>query len=240
MMKSIKEITNMRVKMMGQLTDLECTQSGYSLSEKDAIFVNKLFKELEAIFPAYSQILSTQKKEGDTKKSWVKGLYEAGIFTDKEIQLGLKRARASGETFLPSVGRFCKWCAPLPEDVGLPSIEKAFKYAINNHKFLVASLWTHPAIYVAASSLSNQVFLSSKQDKTFKAFEEAYLCAIKRVFSGEDLTSEMPKESPQLEVTTSKPEFVKTEAAKIKEKLKRNKAYKVIGNSNLATSFYRV
>lgn len=124
---------------------------------------------------------------------------ESGVNSDLMVKVGMVKARAVREPWLPSPGQFCEWCKPSAQDLGLPSIEQAFNEArIELSKHSGYRKWSHPAVYFAAASVG--IFeLKSLGDKSGQykeirsRFAAAYNEEIERVKSGE--TVEIPEEN---------------------------------------------
>lgn len=103
----------------------------------------------------------------------------------------MAKARATREPWLPSPGQFCEWCQISAEDLGLPSVEKAFNEArVELHKHPTYRKWSHQAVYFAASAVG--VFdLKSLEDKSssyreVKArFAAEYASIVEKVKAGE-------------------------------------------------------
>lgn len=163
-----------------------------------ASVINHLFSELQSCFPAWRQTFTCKADIDSAKRVWVRGLVEAGIHSEQQLQWGLRRARQSESAFWPSVGQFIKWCKPDPEAFGLPTPEAAFKEASrNSHPAAVNCKWTHPAIYVAAREVGKYELANLTRDKSWPLFQRAYTVTVRRVLEGEDLSGEVPKALPQ-------------------------------------------
>lgn len=80
--------------------------------------INKVFKSLKAIFPAWAVAIKDPEIESQARQEWLKGLVENGINSDTQINSGLAKCRAHNSPFLPSIGQFVTWCK---ESTGLMS-----------------------------------------------------------------------------------------------------------------------
>jgi hypothetical protein len=236
-MKDLKTVIFNSQIMSVQQTTSTYVKPESLLSPQDIELINRLFRELKAIFTAHKQAISTIEIENDAKKSWVKGLHEAGINSEAQIQLGLKRARSSGRYFFPEIGLFCDWCKPLPEDVGLPSTEDAFKSALKDYRYLGDLSKCHIAIYLAARKAGSSTFLSTKPDEAYKVFKKYYLEAAQGIFLGVDLSVEVPQERLKIEAKPSKAEFYQQHLKKIRRDILLHKTpVKKHSPNNLATT----
>ncbi|WP_228730341.1 replication protein P [Shewanella yunxiaonensis] len=163
-----------------------------------ARIINILFAELQSCFPAWKTTFPSKSDVDAAKRTWTKGLLEAGISSEQQLQWGLRKARRSESPFWPSVGQFIKWCQPDPAEFGLPTPEAAFREASrNSHPASVDCKWTHPAVYVAAREAGKFELANLPCDKTWPLFQRAYSITVRRVLEGEDLSGEIPKALPQ-------------------------------------------
>lgn len=168
-------------------------QAPKSLTPEVAAIFNELFDELKAIFPAWGQ---SGVDAGQIKKTWAKGFVDNGITTKAQVAHGMRKARQSSKPFLPSVGQFCQWCVPTPEEFGLPSVEQAFVEAIQKNRFIDTEQWNHEAVYVATRATGVWAFKNQDSHTVRQAFVRNYEIAVRRVMNGEDLTAELPVALP--------------------------------------------
>uniref|UniRef100_UPI003F584DEC replication protein P n=1 Tax=Vibrio cholerae TaxID=666 RepID=UPI003F584DEC len=77
-----------------------------------ARIINILFAELQSCFPAWKATFPSKSDVDAAKRTWTKGLLEAGIITEQQLQCGLRKARQAESPFWPSLGQFIKWCQP--------------------------------------------------------------------------------------------------------------------------------
>lgn len=71
--------------------------------------INRIFKALKLIFPAWRQAIESDNELDQIKKMWLKTLIDEKITTQEQISLGLKGARNHDSPFFPSIGQFIKW-----------------------------------------------------------------------------------------------------------------------------------
>lgn len=198
-MKSISTVINQRTPVQvvsASQAELNQQQSVAPLSHAASMLVNKLFSELQAVFPAWRHTFPSEETLAQAKKTWVKGFVDAGISQLEQIRLGVKRARLSKSPHWPSVGMFIEWCKPTSEDFGLPCKEDAFKEAMANLGCYITANWSHPAVQVAVRNTTTYV-LRHKSDKVARTeFYRNYGLLIQRVINGESLNVELPKAIP--------------------------------------------
>ncbi|RMS14485.1 hypothetical protein ALP72_02110 [Pseudomonas coronafaciens pv. coronafaciens] len=151
--------------------------------------VNALFRELQAIFPAWKQAWPDDAALQAAKRSWIKAFIVAGINSLEQIRYGLQNCRQNGNDFAPSVGKFIKWCQPTPEMLGIPSHDKAFREALLNlHPSRSTSRqWTHEAVRHAALQCEMHNLADLNSEKASKVFDRAYDITIRMLVQGQAL-----------------------------------------------------
>ncbi|APC19308.1 Replication protein P [Pseudomonas frederiksbergensis] len=151
--------------------------------------VNALFKELQAIFPAWKQAWPDDDALRAAKRSWIKAFIVAEINTLEQIRYGLQNCRQHGNDFAPSVGKFIKWCLPTPEMMGIPPHDKAFREALLNlHPARRTSReWSHPAVRHAALHCEMHNLADLTSEKASKIFDRAYDITIRMLVNGQPL-----------------------------------------------------
>ncbi|EKF9762309.1 MULTISPECIES: replication protein P [Shewanella] len=164
-----------------------------------ASVINHLFSELQSCFPAWRQTFTSKADIDAAKRVWARGLVEAGIHSEQQLQWGLRKARRSESPFWPSVGQFIKWCQPDPASYGLPNSRQAYLEACRNaHRLseMTNEEWSHAAVYVALKNTGTFDIRNRKEAETWPIFERNYEIAVRRALAGEDLNVEIPKALP--------------------------------------------
>jgi hypothetical protein len=151
--------------------------------------VNALFRELQAIFPAWKQAWPDTETLAAAKRSWTKAFIAERINRLEQIRYGIQNCRALGGDFAPSVGKFIKWCQPTPEMLGIPSHDRAFREALeNSHPSRAASrTWSHPAVRHTALQCELQNLVDLSSEKASKVFDRAYDITIRMLVTGQPL-----------------------------------------------------
>lgn len=148
--------------------------------------VNALFKELQAVFPAWKQAWPTDEALNTAKRSWVKAFLVEGITRIEQVRYGIERCRGLGTDFAPSVGKFIKLCQPTPEMLGIPSHDRAFREALENaHPSRFGNrTWSHIAVRHAALQCEMHNLGDLVPEKASKVFDRAYDITIRRLVQG--------------------------------------------------------
>lgn len=180
--------------------------------------VNRLFLELQAIFPAWRQAWPDDKALAAAKRSWIKGFAAAGINSLEQIRYGLEQCRLSGCDFAPSVGKFIQWCRPTPELLGLPSADAAYRAACRIAHPAADRSGVHPAVYHAACETGFYELASLPEEKSRRLFERAYELTVQMVLNGQPLR-EIPKALPE-KVSVSNPAAGRAALAALRQMLK--------------------
>jgi len=95
-----------------------------NLSDNDIDFINDLFRELKACFPAWAVHLKSTAIQDETKRQWVQSFRENGINSSDLVQKGMIHARKRPSAFFPAPGEFGEWCKP-PQHWAQRAIQKA-------------------------------------------------------------------------------------------------------------------
>ena len=166
-------------------------------------FIDELFVELKATYPAYDLAIKTSDDEDMAKKVWTKAFIENGIIDRSQVKCGLKKARTDKSKYLPSVGQFISWCTPSPEDFGIPPVDSAFNMVIRR----TIQPDTHP-IVIAVARHTKWERQTLDLDDYKKVFVREYEIQMRRVMNGEQIGEaakgiECKKEKPKLVLTAT-------------------------------------
>lgn len=144
--------------------------------------VERLFRQLQAIFPAHKQAWPDDKAKAAAMRNWTMGFMAAGIRTLEQIRYGIEQCRKSGSPFAPSVGQFIGWCTPGPEAFGLPASSDAWMEAL-------MGVYSHEGVKIAAIATGLFDLRSAKQDDKGlrQRFNHNYTIVIRRAQSGQPL-----------------------------------------------------
>lgn len=153
-----------------------------TVDNQTAEVVEKIFRQLKAIFPAWKTAWPDEKALGSAQRSWTKGFMDAGICDIHQVEFGIKQCRKSGSPFAPSIGQFIQWCTPGPEAYGMPTAADAWMEAL-------VGAASHEAVRIAANATGLFDLRSAKQeDKAMRArFERNYEIVLRRVQANQPL-----------------------------------------------------
>lgn len=145
------------------------------LSKERALMINNLFIRFDAIFPAAVHTLKDNGTLGSAKYEWTLALLENGITSVEQLEQGIKMARNSGDTFLPPMAKFIKWCKPSCEDIGAPTLEQAYDEACQkSHPCYGEKNWSHESVRYAASKAGSHFLRTEPTSKSKSVFEKHY------------------------------------------------------------------
>ena len=153
-----------------------------SVDSQTAEVVEKIFRQLKAIFPAWKTAWPDEKALGSAQRSWTKGFMDAVICDIHQVEFGIKQCRKSGSPFAPSIGQFIQWCTPGPEAYGMPTAADAWLEALMGTA-------SHEAVRIAANATGLFDLRSAKQeDKAMRArFERNYEIVLRRAQANQQL-----------------------------------------------------
>lgn len=160
-------------------------------SKSVAQIINQLFRDLRSIRSAWRQAWPDRAAYDASKLTWLRAFMENGICTQEQIDMGLIRCRAENTDFIPSPGKFVHLCVPLPEMVGLPSLESAYEQALRNcHPAMRGQeKWFHPAVYHATAAAGFHSLPLLSRELGLTSFEKRYMVQVCKVWRGENLGS---------------------------------------------------
>lgn len=172
-----------------QTSQLAATQPLGEVDTQTAEVVGKIFRQLQAIYPAWKQAWPDDKALTMAQRSWTRGLMAAGISSLDQVKYGIEQCRQHGSPFAPSIGQFVKWCQPTAEMLGLPDEEKAYQEAVRNAHPSVAghAKWSHAMVSHAARECGLYSLSSLPMDASRKLFARNYAIAMRMVLAGEAL-----------------------------------------------------
>ena len=152
------------------------------VDNQTAEVVEKIFRQLKAIFPAWKTAWPDEKALGSAQRGWTKGFMDAGICDIHQVEFGIKQCRKSGSPFAPSIGQFIQWCTPGPEAYGMPTAADAWMEALMGTA-------SHEAVRIAANATGLFDLRSAKQeDKAMRArFERNYEIVLRRAQANQQL-----------------------------------------------------
>ncbi|WP_429540132.1 replication protein P [Pseudomonas fluorescens] len=144
--------------------------------------VEKIFRQLQAIFPAWKQAWPDEASKNTAMRSWTKGFIDAGINDLDQVRYGIEECRRSGSPFAPSIGQFIGWCTPGPERFGMPVAADAWMEAL-------MGTYSHEGVRIAANETGIFDLRAAKQeDKGLRArFDRNYAIVIRRAQEGQPL-----------------------------------------------------
>ncbi|MBO2658117.1 replication protein P [Shewanella algae] len=172
-------------------------QSRPVVSEFDGQLIDSVFAKLKILFPIGAP---KPEQEPSMKAEWLKTLVAQRIGSVEVVQRGINRARCERDgkrQFWPSPLQFCHWCHAEPDDLGLPSVEQAYREAMRHYSHVAKHKWSHAIVRLALrESGGSWLFGASAADDSFKVFERNYTMLIRRYANGEEIDFNLPKALP--------------------------------------------
>lgn len=120
------------------------------VNEQTINIVNKIFAQLEIIYPMWKVHWKNSKNLDLAKGEWTKALMQSRINSIEQLRLGFEKARKDISDFPPSCGKFVGWCKHSPESIGWPDTYQALKKCENHRTmsklFTGSQIKTRPVI----------------------------------------------------------------------------------------------
>ncbi|WP_142995794.1 replication protein P [Vibrio coralliilyticus] len=210
----MKSVTNLLQDVtLSRLTVVPISAERMDKSKQTATHVNQIFQELLQACPAWNARFEKNPNElANLKRSYLKGLVEENLFDMKQIQFGIRKARAVDSDFFPSVGKFISWCKPTAEELGYPSAREAFARISEFNSGGDMRYNLPPVILATFNQVGHWDLTHLSENKLYPIFESQYLHIIKLAMNGGDINALCPKALPKPENRT-----------KTKEELERNR-----------------
>ncbi len=168
------------------------------VTEFDGQIIDSVFAKLKILFPIGAP---KAEQEAGMKAEWLKTLAAQRIGSVEQVQRGINRARCERDgkrQFWPSPLQFCRWCHAAADDLGLPSVDKAYAEAKHHYHHAARHEWSHPIVRLALrESGSSWLFGSASNEDSFKVFERNYTMLIRRYANGEEIDLNLPVALPE-------------------------------------------
>lgn len=172
--------------------------------------INKVFKELSLILPAWQYAWKSDDPQNPdktlnaAKQQWTKAFVENDISTIEQIKFGFARARKYDSDFVPSCGKFISWCTPDAEDLGYPSEQKAMRSCVAYRANIKLGLpsTARPLIIELCKRVDwwmiNAVNSQASQAKADKHFKEVYITLITSDYREPEATTHVRLETSEV------------------------------------------
>jgi hypothetical protein len=153
-----------------------------NVDDSTGAIVEKIFRQLQAIFPAWRQAWPDEASKNTAMRSWTKGFIDAGLNNIDQVRYGIEECRRSGSPFAPSIGQFIGWCAPGPERFGMPTAAAAWMEAL-------MGVYSHEGVRIAANETGIFDLRAAKQEDRGlrERFDRNYAIVIRRAQEGQPL-----------------------------------------------------
>ena len=144
--------------------------------------------------------------------TWLRGL--RGV-TPEQLGVGLAVCVRRADPWPPTLPEFLVLCTPTAEDLGLPTVDAAYREAVMADR---DHIWSHPAVFVAARNAGSFKLRTLPEAKSGPLFERAYEIVVRRVLAGEQFTAPVPQALDKLP-TPARPETVQSALASMRAAL---------------------
>jgi|GEM_PF-1565607 hypothetical protein len=155
--------------------------------ERTAVVVNKIFEIMAANKTAFHVAYPTQESVELAMSIWTEAFMDVGLNDYDLIKNGLRKLFLLENPFAITVGHFIKLCKPIPEDLGLPDMDEAYKEAVALSHPQSGGNWSHPAIRKAVNEIGSFSFRQMSAKESRHTFEKAYSKVCEDVSKGEEL-----------------------------------------------------
>lgn len=168
-------------------------------NDTGAELFNEFFKRLKTHYPAWRQQLKSQEEHDMFKQELAKTLFDNRINTQEQLNIGLDNASKDKSSWLPAAGAFLEMCQLTAENLGLPSVEEAYREAIFHTQ---DQEWSCSLVYFSMLSIQHEL-RTLPEAQSFKIFKRMYEAVLDRILKGEELSAP-PKPLPPPEKVSKK------------------------------------
>jgi hypothetical protein len=137
------------------------------------------------MIPAFKYAADNDASRDSIRREYTYAIIDGKITDIKLINLALDKIRRKNLIYLPSPQTFVDMCTPSPEELGMPSVEKAYEQACrNSHPCETDKKWAHEAIELAWRETGSFNLRTEPKTKTFPLFQRNYAKACKDFAEG--------------------------------------------------------
>lgn len=194
---------------------MQLVKPGYAENYPSAEVIELLFRTFCRRFTSRWRDNYEDPKARELWRRDLKGL------TDFHVKRGLHLS--ADLQWPPSPGEFRALCQPSPQDLGLPSLDQAFREACVGVTPQRTHSWSHAAVYQAALAAGRWELLNLPVNQSRPLFERAYAVLVRRVLNGEQLDTPIPRALPK-SLPRRSPEVAAKEIGKLKQILSNRRA----------------
>ncbi|MCD1413704.1 hypothetical protein IOC51_06600 [Vibrio parahaemolyticus] len=189
------------------------------LSDETRKFVNQIFTELQAAFPAWRQTFPDDKSLATAKVTWMKALVESGTTEQAQVAQGLRMARQSESDFFPSVGKFISWCQT---SATVPDRDTAF--AMLQH-YVNREFHEIPReVKAMYDMLSKSLLRNGTDGDIYRAFKRNYKFICEKLNRGESIDQYLVERLPKPKEPELSPEAKEKRRLRILEQINQRKS----------------
>lgn len=188
------------------------------VSEETRKFVNQIFTELQAAFPAWRQTFPDDKSLATAKVTWMKALMESSTTEQTKIAQGLRMARQSDSDFFPSVGKFISWCQT---SATVPDRETSF--AMLSH-YVNREFHEIPReVKAMYDMLSKSLLRNGTDGDIYRAFKRNYKFICEKLNRGESIDQYLVERLPKPKEPELSPEEKEARRLRILSEIQKTK-----------------
>ncbi|MEK1973818.1 replication protein P [Vibrio parahaemolyticus] len=188
------------------------------LSDETRKFVNQIFTELQAAFPAWRQTFPDDKSLATAKVTWMKALMESSTTEQTQIAQGLRMARQSDSDFFPSVGKFISWCQT---SATVPDRDTAF--AMLQH-YVNREFHEMPReVKAMYDMLSKSLLRNGSDGDVYRAFKRNYKFICEKLNRGESIDQYLVERLPKPKEPELSPEEKEARRLRILSEIQKTK-----------------
>ena len=174
------------------------TAAGSPPGDRMRFTIARLWRRMAAIYShrwtsSYGEAIDADGRLTDTGQCWADGLHDLSL---ADLKRGLHRCvHERADPWPPTLPEFRYLCQPTPEELGLPTVEEAYRVACLQQPDW---LGVHPLVWHARLAVGVFELLSEPASRTRPRFEAVYQALVRRALVGERFTFPAALTAPAL------------------------------------------
>lgn len=200
--------------------------------KKDHVFLDQLsgqvvdyiFAKFMLLCRGFDSLYSDIKRLKAEKTQWTSTFSKRKIQRIEQVKHGLYRLEEHKFPNPPQLGEFLEWCKPTSEEIGLPSVEKAYLLSLQMNERFPEEIFLEEKVAEVIRHVISQIgstqYRQMRQSDSIKTFEHYYSISIRQLIDGElkEVNKAIEDKSAENEERSKQKLAVKEEYKQVKNK----------------------
>jgi hypothetical protein len=170
------------------MSDIVDTEKA-TLNPKSCQLVDLIFGKFLLLCRGFDSLYSDINRLKAEKTLWFSYFTKHGITEETQVRRALERLETWGYANPPQLGLFMTWCKPSFEEMGFPSVERAYLISLKLNQQFAESLNLDAKVETVIRHAINQIdaltYRMMPATEAKKAFSHYYMVALRQFEEGE-------------------------------------------------------